>query len=84
MAFRIVSNLRIPAVKGYFGGLSCTAQTLVDALEDRIVPHRHQGAHTQHGAHLGPATPYGPLAPQGATIPVERCDAHQGRDLLPA
>jgi hypothetical protein len=70
--------------QGDFGGLSCTAQTLIEALKDRIVPHGHQGAHRQHSAHLGPATPYGPFAPQGATIPVEGCDTHQGRDLLPA
>jgi hypothetical protein len=70
--------------QGDVGGLSCTAPTRIDAWADRMVPHGHQGAHRPHGAPLGPAPPYGPLAPQGATIPVERGDAHQGRDLLPA
>ena len=70
--------------QGDCGGFSCTAHTLIEASEDRLVPHGHQGAHREHGAHRGPATPDGPLAPPGATIPVEWCDAHQGRDLLPA
>src|SRR5687768_10487268 len=66
------------------GGLPCTTQTLVEGVEEWMVPHGHAGAHREHRAPVGPAAPHGPVAPQGATVPVEGGDADQGRDRLPA
>ena len=83
MAFKIVSNFRIQAVERHLRCLACAAQTLIEGLKHRIVPHGHQGAHIQRGAHVGPAAPHRALASQGAAIPIEGRDADQRGDLLP-
>ena len=58
--------------QGHLCRLPCRPQALVEGLEHRIIPDRHQGTHVQSGPHMGASSPDRPAAPERAAIPVQR------------
>ncbi len=79
MELRIISSLRIQAVRASFFGLR--QQALVEVPDDRVEAAGYQRSHVEGCADPGPSTPDGAFAPQGTTVPVEGSHAHQGSDL---
>lgn len=68
--------------QGHLGRFARGAEPLIERLEDRVVTYRNQGTHEQRRTDLRSPTPDRPFPSEGATIPVERGDADQGRDLF--
>ena len=77
---RIQDGQHLPHTGGLLG-LSCSAQPPIKRLENRIVPHRHQGPHVQDLTHHPASAPNPPLAAPLSAVPRQRGDTDQGRDL---
>ena len=81
IAFKMVSNLRMQAVRATLGGFARRPQPLVEGLDHRIAATGRHGGHVQHGADASPTAKDHATASTLAGIAVERADADQGADL---
>jgi len=63
--------------KGYFLGLTCCQQPLIEGANGRIPAGGYQCSHIEAGTDTGAATPNCTFPTQGTTIPVERSYSSQ-------
>ena len=79
MEVRIISSLRIQAVRASFLGFRQTTDAGVPY--DQVEAAGYHRPHVKGFADLGSSTPDGAFGLQGTTVPVEGGHAHQGSDL---
>ena len=77
MALRMVSSLRMHAVRASFLGFACCEQALIELTNHRVAPGGHKGSHVQHGSDRGAPAPDRSLTSQPAAVVVERSDPHE-------
>ena len=66
--------------KGQFLGLTSGTETLVEGLDNRVVPGRDQRPHVQRGPHPSSSTPHCALSSEGTAVSVERSNTHEAGD----